>query len=275
MRVPVRATNRRAGLPALAFILALLAASPTLAFTVKLTAEITYPAVMMQGGRVTGHAAEKVHEIVRRAGLDYSMTTMPWKRAFTLAATEPATCVFMTSRTPGRAALFHWIGPISQSDWVLYGRAGKGQVLKTLEQARGLRIGSYHGDVRGEFLAAQGYRVEFTQNDESNPKKLMLDRIDLWVNSTRSSRPMLARLGLTGQVTPMLTFQQVKLYLACNRALPLQVATRMQDAVRAMEVDGAYKAIERKFDYLQQLELMPQSERSSTNSSFQQPVFLK
>jgi polar amino acid transport system substrate-binding protein len=238
--------------PAIGLLAAALA-SPALAVAPRLTltAEITYPAVMTQGDRVTGHAAEKVHEIMRRAGLDYSMATMPWKRAYTLAATQAATCVFMTTRTPDREALFHWIGPISQADWVLYGRADRSYDVKMLEQARGMRIGSYNGDSRGESLAARGYLVDFVQNDESNPKKLMLDRIDLWVNSTRSSRPLLARLGLTGKVVPILTFDQAKLYLACNHALPESVATRMHGALRSMEADGAYKAIELRFDYLQ------------------------
>ena len=227
------------------------APAPAAAPSLTLTAEVTYPAVMNQGARVTGHAAEKVHEIMRRAHLDYSMATMPWKRAFTLAATQDATCVFMTTRTPEREALFHWIGPISQADWVLYGRAGRAFDLSTLEQARGLRIGSYNGDIRGEWLAARGHLVEFVQNDESNPKKLMIDRIDLWVNSTRSSRPLVARLGLTGKVVPVLTFNQARLYLACNRALPDSVAASMQAAVRAMEADGTYKAIEQRFEYLQ------------------------
>lgn len=216
-----------------------------------LTAETTYSAVMMQSGRVTGHAAEKVHEIMRRAGLDYSMATMPWKRAYTLAATQASTCVFMTTRTPEREALFHWIGPISQADWVLYGLSGRRYDIKTLEQVRGLRIGSYNGDSRGEYLAARGHRVDFVQNDESNPKKLMLGRIDLWVNSTRSARPLLATLGLTGKVAPIMTFHQAKLYLACNRTLPGRVAARMHAALQTMEQDGAYKAIETRFDYLQ------------------------
>jgi polar amino acid transport system substrate-binding protein len=247
MSVPARAASGLAALLALALPPSALATAPTL----TITAETTYPAVMTDGGRVTGHAAEKVHEILRRAGFAYTMATMPWKRAYTLAATQDTTCVFMTTRTPERDALFHWIGPISQTDWVLYGRADRSYDIKTLEQARGLRIGSYHGDSRGEFLAARNMNVEFVQNDESNPKKLMLDRIDLWVNSTRSSRPLLARLGLAGKVVPILTFNQVKLYLACNRAMPQPWAARMNAAVHSMEVDGSYKAIELKFDYLQ------------------------
>lgn len=213
-----------------------------------LTAEMTYPAVMEEKGRVTGHAAEKVHEIMRRSGIGYSMRIMPWKRAYVLALTQPQTCVFMTTRTAEREALFKWIGPISQADWVLYGRADRSYAIRTVEDARGLRIGAYNGDVRGEYLAARGYVVDFVQNDESNPKKLMLDRIDLWVNSTRSSRPLLAQLGLAGKIVPVVTFHQAKLYLACHLSVSEEVAGRLGQALKSMEADGTYKAIEHRFD---------------------------
>lgn len=134
---------------------------------------------------------------------------------------------------------------------MLYGRADRYAIMQSVEQARGLRISSYNGDSRGQWLADHGMNVEFVQNDESNPKKLMLDRIDLWANSTRSSGPMPARLGLTGKVVPLLTFHQAKLYLACNRALPEPVAARMNAALHDMEMDGTYRAIELRFDYLQ------------------------
>ena len=95
------------------------------AATLTITAETTYPAVMMVNGRVLGHAADKVHEIMRRAGIDYTMDVMPWKRAYISAQTQADTCVYMTTRLPEREAQFRWVGPISQADWVLYGRAGR------------------------------------------------------------------------------------------------------------------------------------------------------
>ena len=188
---------------------------------------------------------------MRRAGIGYTMRLLPWKRAYMMAESQPATCVFMTTRTEERERQFAWIGPISQTDWVLYGRAGRDYRITTLDDVRSLRIGAYNGDVRGDFLAKRGLNVDFAQNDSSNPKKLMLDRIDLWVNSTRSSRPLLAELGLTGQVVPILTFQHVKLYLACNAQLPVAMTTRMHHAVRMMDTDGAYKSIEQRFEHLQ------------------------
>lgn len=217
-----------------------------------LTAEVTYPAVFELDGRVTGHAAEKVHEIMRRAAIAYTMRLLPWKRAYTMAESQPATCVFMTSRTEERERQFTWIGPISHTDWVLYGRADRTYRITKLDDVGALRIGAYNGGVRGDYLAMRGMNVEFAQHDSSNPKKLMLDRIDLWVNSSRSSRPLLAQLALTGKIVPVLTFQHAKLYLACNRQVPAALTAKMHHAVRMMDADGGYKRIERRFDHLQQ-----------------------
>ncbi|MES2323683.1 MAG: ABC transporter substrate-binding protein [Pseudomonadota bacterium] len=236
---------------AVALAIVLAAGLPASAARLTITAEATYPAVMVVDGRVLGHAADKVHEIMRRAGIDYTLDVMPWKRAYISARNQPDTCVFMTTRTPEREAQFRWVGPISQADWVLYGRAGRDYGIKVLEDARPLRIGAYNGDIRGEHLARLGFKVDFVQNDESNPRKLMLDRIDLWVNSTRSSRPMLARADLADKIVPVLTFNNVRLYLACNPATPAALAERMDAALKAMVADGAYKAIEQKYEHLQ------------------------
>lgn len=222
------------------------AAEPAL----TLTAESMVPAVVIENGRITGHAAEKVHEIMRRAGIAYHIKILPWKRAYVLAENEPSTCVFMTTRTPERESRFVWIGPISRTDWTLYGRAGRNYNVTRLIDARGLRIGGYNGDVRGEFLAARGFKVDFAPNDDSNPKKLMVGRIDLWVNSARSSRPVLQRLGLEGKVVPVLVFHEARLYLACNPATDAAQVTRMHAALRGMEADGTFKEIERRFDHI-------------------------
>lgn len=230
------------------------AAAPCLGAGQALTinAEAKPSAVMEQNGRITGHAAEKVHEIMRRAGIDYSIKLLPWKRAYTMAQTSPATCVFLTARTMERERQFAWIGPISQTDWVLFGKAGRNYRIDRLDDAHGLRIGAYLGDVRGEYLAAQGMLVDFATIDESNPKKLMLGRIDLWVNSTRSSRPMLAQMQLTGKIVPVFTFKHVKLYLACHPGIAPALLARMHEALRTMEADGADRAIEQRFEHLQQ-----------------------
>jgi polar amino acid transport system substrate-binding protein len=213
-----------------------------------LVTEQLFPSSMLENGKVIGHAVEKVRDIMRRSDTPYQLELLPWKRAFTMAQTQPDTCVFATSRTPEREAMFKWIGPLLENEWVLYGRAGHQYQLKSLKDALGLRIGSYNADVRGDYLRERGHKVDMVQNDESNPRKLLLDRIDLWVSSPAYAKRLLAKTGLEKQIVPVLTFNRVKTYLACNPSISDAHAAAMNSALEAGKRDGTVRAIEQKYE---------------------------
>ena len=213
-----------------------------------LTTETSAPYSMRDGERVSGISTDMVRGILDRAGIGYGIELLPWKRAYTAALQGRATCVYSTTRLPERERQFKWIGPIGHGEWVLMARAGRRFDLRSLDDARRYRIGTYHGDARDQFLRARGFAVDPAQDDLVNPRKLMLDRIDLWAASTRRSDAMLARLGYAGKIVPVLAFNRVELYLACNRAVPDALVARMNGALAAMERDGSARAIQRKYE---------------------------
>jgi polar amino acid transport system substrate-binding protein len=47
---------------------------------------------------------------------------------------------------------------------------------------------------------------------------------------------------------PVLTFKQIRVYLACNRAVPDALVARMSGALASMERDGSRRAIMHKYD---------------------------
>jgi polar amino acid transport system substrate-binding protein len=155
--------------------------------------------------------------------------------------------VFSTSRTPEREALFQWIGPLREVDWTLYGLAGHSFQLATLDDAKGLRIGGYTGDVRAQYLAARGFTVDTAADNFSNPRKLVGGRIDLWVTSHQLASGVLAHEGLSGKIVPVLTFHTSRAYLACNKAVPEETVAAMSAAMAAMVKDGTSAAIDRKY----------------------------
>lgn len=199
-------------------------------------------------GSVVGSGSDRVHEVMARAGVAYSIDVQPWKRAYTAALTRPDTCVFSTTRTPEREPLFKWIGPIDHTEWFLLGRADRHYALATLEDARKLRIGTYNGDARDAFLRERGFNVDPAQDDMTNPQKLLLGRIDLWVASLRRSSTVLEQNGWTGKIVPVLSLKQVDVYLACNVSVPDALVARMNAAVEAMNRDGTMKKIDRRYE---------------------------
>ena len=202
-----------------------------------------------EGEPASGLGTDMVREIMRRADIDYTIDLLPWKRAYTAALERPDACAYSTTRTPERERQFKWIGPIADADWVLMAHADRKFKLRSLEDARPYRIGTYHVDARDQFLRERGFDVDPASNDQVNPRKLMIGRIDLWAASLGlNSRQTLARLGYTGKVVPVLVFNRIHTYLACNRAVPERLVARMGTALEAMERDGTVARIRRKYD---------------------------
>jgi polar amino acid transport system substrate-binding protein len=206
------------------------------------------PTSMRDGDKVVGSGTDKVREVMRRTGADYTLELLPWRRAYTLVQQEPHACVFSTTRTPERERQFKWVGPIDAGDWVLYGRADRNYHLRTLEDARKLRIGTYNGDARDEYLRARGFNVDAAQDDAVNPRKLLMNRIDLWAAGFTRDFTVLKRNGWEHKIVPVLSFNRVQLYLACNTAVPTERIARMNAALEAMTRDGTMRRINRKYE---------------------------
>jgi polar amino acid transport system substrate-binding protein len=213
----------------------------------QLFTENTPPDIMRDGERIVGISPDKVKEIMARAGIAYTVEIMAWRRAYELALRTPASCVFSTSRTPEREALFKWVGPLREVDWTLYGLASPPFQLATLEDAKKLRIGGYSGDVRAQYLLDRGFTVDTAPDNFSNPRKLMGGRIDLWVTSHQLADGLLAQEGLVGKIVPLLTFHTSRAYLACNKAVPDATVNAMSAALAEMVKDGTSAAIDRKY----------------------------
>lgn len=213
-----------------------------------LTTEASAPYSMREGERVVGIGTDMVRDIMTRTGVAYSIELLPWKRAYTAALERRDACVFSTTRTPERESQFKWIGPIGEAEWVLMGRADRHLKLNNLEEARRYRIGTYNGDARDLYLRERGFDVDSAPDDLLNPRKLVLGRIDLWAASVRRGSATLARLGYAEKVVPVFVFNRIRVYLACNRAVPDALVKKMNGALATMERDGTSRAILRKYE---------------------------
>lgn len=212
-----------------------------------LTTETSAPSSMLVNGRVAGIATDKLRSVLARTGVDYQIALLPWQRAYTAALQRSHTCVYSTTRTPEREGLFKWVGPLDSAQWVLMGRADRKLALTSLEQARGLRIGTYHGDARDNYLRSLGFATDAAPNDFLNPQKLLQGRIDLWAASWRTGSTVLQRNGWDKQIVPVLAFRKIEVYLACNPAVSDALVTRLNAELEAMARDGTAQRIERAY----------------------------
>lgn len=226
------------------------AQAPQRAGALYITTESAAPSSMQDSeGQVIGIATDKVRAVLDRAGTAYSIDLLPWKRAYTAARERPDACVYATTRTPERESSFKWVGPIDSAEWVLMARANRRFSLRTLDDARPYRIGTYNGDARDQFLRSRGFRVDSAPNDLTNPRKLLLGRIDLWAAALRVGSPVLEQNGWAGKIVPVLVFNRLDVFLACNRAVPDKLIARLNAAFVALEHEGVMERIERAYDH--------------------------
>lgn len=201
--------------------------------SIYITTDLPVPAGVERHASANPTLIERMHDVATRAGVDYTIRQYPWKRAYAVALGRNDGCVYATSRTPDREAQFKWIGPMYERTWVLAGRAGQDYNVKTLEDARKYRIGTFAGDASHEYLRSRGFKVDPAQDDSANPTKLLLGRIDLWVSATSNTGPEFLSY-YPHAIVPVLKFHTVGLYLACNKGVPDAVVTRMNTTAAAM-----------------------------------------
>ncbi|MYM25612.1 transporter substrate-binding domain-containing protein [Duganella sp. FT135W] len=208
------------------------------------------PPASMRGpdGVITGRATDKIREMMTRTGTEYTLDLLPWKRAFLMAQTHGQTCLYSTSRTPDRETMFKWVGPTDEAEWQFWGRADHSFPLNTLDDARKLRIGTYLGDARDEYLRSRGFNVEAVSNDLVNPQKLLLNRIDLWAVAIRNGASYPGHPDWSDKVVPLMVFHRVKVYLACNPSVPDEQIDKLNAALAEMRRDGTLTRIDRKYD---------------------------
>jgi len=232
-------------LAAVTFMLVVCDASAALTLTTE-----EYPPFNMLDERTkepTGITVEKVVEVMRRAREPFTITSYPWPRAYQMALQMDNTCVFSTSRTPEREALFTWIGPLAKSDWTIFARATDVRKPRSLEDVKPFVIGGYNNAATGEYLKLHGYKVDLAIDDSLNMQKLLRNRIDFWATGDLLGKYLIGKAGLTGQIVPLFKFELSELYMACNLAMSPQRAEKFNRILKEMDRDGSSAAIERKY----------------------------
>jgi len=188
------------------------------------------------GKTMTGSASDVMNEVLKRTGIKATMSLYPWERAYKAAQDDKDTCVFSATRTEAREKLFKWVGPLASDSWTLYAKPDSTITAKTLDDVKQYTIGGYQGDAKAIFLKGKGLKVDETMKDEQNVKKLDAGRIDLWAASS-SVGPWVAKNNNV-KIKPIVSFQDVQLYAACNLGMADADIAKMNEAVKAIKADG-------------------------------------
>jgi polar amino acid transport system substrate-binding protein len=196
---------------------------------------------------VSGISAEKISELMKRAKQTYTITAFPWVRAYQMGQREKDTCVFSTTRTPEREALFQWVGPLVRNNWYIFARQGDIRAPKNMQELKPYSIGAYRGDAIAEYLIKNGFKVDLAKVDEENPQKLLNNRFDFWASGELLGLSILKKKNLQDKISPIFLFNQTDMYLACNLNIDKNKISLFNKILQDMDRDGSNLAIENKY----------------------------
>lgn len=181
--------------------------------------------ISADNSRVSGTTTDLLAKTMAEAGIGYTILPYPWLRALDMARTQKNTCVYPTARSPEREALYKWVGPTGTSVWTLFGRRGEKAPL-SLDQVGDRGIGGTQGDAGTQYLKDRGFKIDESQYDSFNLRKLRSKHVDYWLTTLATGRFRIDQAGAE-DIVPMLSVKEVPLYLACNPSVPDKVVAKL------------------------------------------------
>lgn len=197
---------------------------------------------------ITGICSDMVKAMLARLDYDYVMKMRAWSYAYDWVQGRENHGLFCTARTDEREELFQWVGPLASIKWTLFAAPDSDLALDSLEDARGLTIAGYKGDVMSEYLVDQGFDVVMGVSGDVNTRRLMLGQADLWVTDGLVG-PLVAEEehGITG-LKPVLVFRETPMYLAMSNSTNPAIVVELQRALDAARADGELERIMERYE---------------------------
>jgi polar amino acid transport system substrate-binding protein len=237
----------------LGMLLPWLAAAATPTF--RVVTEDSPPFVAEHDGKVDGPGKVFVELLMQRAGLQFTHQVYPWARSLALAQRAPNVLIYALARTPERESQFHWVGELLSMRIHLYALSGSRVArVESLEQARQLRIGVVHRDVRLDWLRANGFAdmkpgdasgLDLSENSQVNMLKLRRGLVDV-VPVGRTALLSYCRQNHIdcSQFRQVYTLPlTVSLYLAASRQTPYEYVNHLRYHYRKLVQDGTHEQV--------------------------------
>ncbi len=142
-------------------------------------------------GDIAGYATEKVRSVLEKAGLEYEIRMLPWKRAIRSVKSNENALIYTLVRTPARESMYRWLVSIAPADFHVFMRADDLRV-PTYEA---LKAGSYTAscivkDITCDLLIALGIpseNITAVPNDKTGDFKLtMAGRTDIFLSDSET-----------------------------------------------------------------------------------------
>jgi len=194
--------------------------------------------------KITGMNSAIIREMFKRADIAYDLSLrFPWDRIYKTVMEKPDYGIFSVTLNDSRRPQFKWVGPLSSTRRVFVTAGNSTLTLKSLDEARNYRIGSYKGASSGAYLEKNNIPYTSSLRDQENIDKLQDGRIDFWVSNDPVFRYYAEQQGVKNLRVAYVAEAETQQYLALNLDTPQEVVDRLQASLETMRGDGTINSI--------------------------------
>jgi polar amino acid transport system substrate-binding protein len=217
----------------------------------RIVTEPWAPYVYDDHGTMRGLDYETTVIVFQRLGVEVDWQFLPWKRCLAMLEQGHADGALDIFHSHDRdTQLLYPSEPLSEVQFVLYYANERPHPAETLDDLRGLTVGTSPGYLYGEsFTGAAAFKREPAPSHEANFGKLLLGRVDLVITDRRVGQHVIKALGLEGKISqaPVVVSRQQQ-FLAVRRGAGMDLLVqRFAAELKRFKQEPAYLALSAKY----------------------------
>lgn len=192
-------------------------------------------------GELTGYATDMVQALQKQLQDRSDIQIMPESRVLLTASRQPNVLLFGFSRTEDREEKYHWIMPLLRKRWVIYVHKDSPLQINNLDELRNLpSIGVVRGDVREEWLTAQGFtNLHNSASHAQNLARLRSGRLSAIAYEPQGMQYLLKETGHPpDEFKPVLHFHSSEVWLLMSHLTHSNEVQRWQTAAEQLKASG-------------------------------------
>lgn len=221
----------------------------------RIVTEPWAPYVYDDKGSMRGVDYETTVIVFQRLGVEVEWQFLPWKRCLAMLDQGHADGALDIFHSHERDALLLYPSePLSAVEFVLFYANDRPHPAQTLDDLRGLTVGTSPGYLYGEaFSESSLFDREPAPSHEANFGKLSLGRIDLVITDRRVGQHVIKAMGLEGKVSqaPLVISRQPQ-FLAVRRGAGMDLLVqRFAAELKRFKQEPAYAALSAKYGGIQ------------------------
>ncbi len=221
----------------------------------RIVTEPWAPYVYEEQGVMRGLDYETTVIVFERLGVEVQWQFLPWKRCLAMLDQGQADGALDIFHSHDRDALLLYPSePLSDVEFVLFYANERPHPVQTLDDARGLTVGTSPGYLYGpEFSNSPLFKREPAPSHDANFGKLLLGRVDLVITDRRVGQHVIKAMGLEGKVSqaPAVVSRQQQ-FLAVRRGAGMDLLVqRFAAELKRFKQEPAYTALSAKYGGIQ------------------------